>query len=501
MTYCPSALDVKYEFEYDVGQWTFGSISVVRRRNAKELFTCKKVPKSLVGNSSGVLAKLRGLQELQHPHIISVKEVLEDKNYFYILTEWMQGGEVSDWAERLMDGYVIQEQTIATYIRQVLMAMVHCNSSNVFHGALLPSSLSLTSKMPDATVKVGDFGLAAILDPENSIAQRNHSPYTAPEITSGEYAFIDANSDIYSVGAITHALLVGRAPGPGREKQPMVVSCWGGGRADSQLWADRSSTCRDFVNHLIAPWDERVSAARALQHPWLKGVQTIGAPLTDAQEREVQQKMLCYTLAILMVPNMLPYRDFEQLQTNFEQNDVDSDGLAPIHIVQRILRGRCAVKEAVDAAIKIADVQKSGVLDLCGTACADLFAREFFAAGPTGQPLMGPFKAADLSPRMLKRFFEIFGGRQPFVTLSSLRSRLKTATATEIENHAGVKYDEILADFPRGQNIDAQMLTSLISANDGRGTPFAEESFCSAKEVEPSFSSSLGQFLQGLMPF
>merc|ERR1719197_2080004 len=117
--------------------------------------------------------------------------------------------------------------------------MVHCNSANVFHGAMLPSSLSLTSKMPDATVKVGDFGLAAILDPENSIAQRNHSPYTAPEIASGEYAFVDANSDMYSVGAITHALLVGRAPGPTRTKQPVIVSCFGGGSADAQLWSER----------------------------------------------------------------------------------------------------------------------------------------------------------------------------------------------------------------------------------------------------------------------
>jgi|Transcript_119255 calcium-dependent protein kinase len=501
MSYHPTALDEKYEFEYDVGQWTFGSISVVRRRNTKDLYTCKKVPKTLVGNSSGVLAKLRQLQELQHPHIISVVEVLEDRSCFYILTEFMQGGEVSDWAERLMDGYVIQEQTIATYIRQVLMAMVHCNSANVFHGALLPSSLALTSKMPDAIVKVGDFGLAAILDPENSIAQRNHNPYTAPEIASGEYAFIDSNSDMYSIGAITHALLVGRAPGLGREKQPMMVSCWGGGRVDSQMWAERSSTSRDFVNHLTASWDERLSPARALQHPWLKGVQTVGASLDDAQTQEVRQKLLCCTLAILMVPNLLPYRDFEQLQTNFEQNDNDGDGLAPTHIVQRILRGRCAVKEAVDAAIKIADVQKSGVLDLCGTTCADVFAREFFAAGPTGQPLMGPFRATDLAPRMLKRFFEIFGGRQQHVTLSGLRAKLKTATATEVESHAGVKYDEILADFPRNQNIDSQMLTSLITANEGRGTPFDADEFASVKEVEPSFATSLGQFIQGMMPF
>jgi len=200
-----------------------------------------------------------------------------------------------------------------------------------------------------------------------------------------------------------------------------------------------------------------------------------------------------------MVPNMIPYRDFEQLQSAFTQNDIDSDGLAPRHIVQRILRSRCAVKEAVDAAIKIADVHKSDVLDLCGTACADLMAREFFAAGPTGQPLQGPFRAADLAPRMIKRFFEVFGGRQPTVTLAALRSRLKTATAAEVECHAGVKYEEILSGFPSNANIDAQMLTSLLMANAGRGTPLACEYLHGGSELEPmgSMRSSLNNFLRG----
>lgn len=257
---------------------------------------------------------------------------------------------------------------------------------------------------------------------------------------------------------------------------------------------------RDFCQQLLSSWDDRLSPARALQHPWLKGAQPVcGAPADAGAAKDLQAKTLCYVLAVLMVPNMLPYRDFEQLQSNFMQNDTDGDGLAPRHIVQRILRGRCAQKEAVDAAIKIADVHQADVLDLCGTACADLIAREFFANGPTGQPLVGPFRATDLAPRMLKRFFEVFGGRQPTVTLASLRSRLKTATAIEVESHAGVKYDEVIADFPANGNIDAQTLTALISSNAGRGTPLTSEDARPAKEPDPleSLRNSAENFLRG----
>jgi len=450
-----------------------------------------------VASTPETLRKLRGLQELQHPHIISVTDVLEDKTHYYIITEFMQGGEISDWVERLMDGYVVQEQTVAAYVRQVIVATVHSNSANIFHGALLPSSLWLSSKMPDAVVKVGDFGLAGILDPDNTIAQRIRSPYAAPEIVSGEYGFVDSSSDMYSVGAIAHALLIGRAPGiNGRRKEQMFSSCFTASGQDAQLWSERSPVSQDFVQQLLAPWDERLSSARALQHPWLKGVQPAGTVAAGEENaKDLQQRTLCYTLALLMVPNMIPYRDIEQLQSTFAQNDSDNDGLAPRHILQRILRGRCAVPEAVDAAIKITDVHKSDVLDLCGTACADLIAREFFAAGPTGQPLQGPFKAADLAPRMVKKFFEVFGGRQPTVTLAALRSRLKTATALEVENHAGVKYEEVLFGFPNNGNIDPQLLMSLLTANAGRGTPLACEDIQGNGDND-DFTTGVNNFLK-----
>merc|ERR1719265_2622712 len=206
------------------------------------------------------------------------------------------------------------------------------------------------------------------------------------------------------------------------------------GRSDDAMWAERSAVGRDFVQHLLRPWDERLTPARALQHPWLKGLQPIGGVIEDSNiSRDIRHKTLCYMLAVLMVPSMIPYKDFENMRSMYAQVDSDEDGLAPRHMVKRILLTRCTIKEAVDAAIAIADVNQSDVLDLCACACADLIAREFFAEGPTGQPLLGPFRATDLAPRMLKRFFEVFGERnQPTsggtASVDNIRTRLRTAT-------------------------------------------------------------------------
>jgi len=50
------------------------------------------------------------------------------------------------------------------------------------YGMGRPSSLLLSTKQSDAAVKVGDFGLASVLDPDRSGLRRAAGPYTAPEV-------------------------------------------------------------------------------------------------------------------------------------------------------------------------------------------------------------------------------------------------------------------------------------------------------------------------------
>eukprot|EP00927_Polykrikos_kofoidii_P022787 TRINITY_DN21167_c0_g1_i2.p1 TRINITY_DN21167_c0_g1~~TRINITY_DN21167_c0_g1_i2.p1 ORF type:complete len:530 (+),score=79.71 TRINITY_DN21167_c0_g1_i2:23-1591(+) len=480
-------LDQKYIFEYDIGCWTFGTIQVLRDRETSQLRTCKTVPKATLQHTSGVLARLRALQELQHPHIANILDIIEDQSSFYIISEALPGGGVDEWLQRLDESNWVEEQTCAAYTRQIVLALTHSHAAQVHHRDLRPSSLQLTSKLPDATVKVSDFGLAAILDSDNAIVQKYPNAYIAPEVLFGGDTVRPSTADMWSVGAIAHALLVGHAPtenSGGRHSGWKLAARVRGG--DDDHWADRSALSRDFVVRLLRPVGERPTAAKALQHPWLKGTMPIGGVHLRAQNdvaREARHKTLCYTLAVLLVPVMLPYRDFEQLKIAFQQSDSDHDGLITRSAAQRLLLQRCPFQEAVTAAISIADVGKEDVADLCAATIADLIARDFFASGSTGAPLVGPLRATDLAPRLLKKFFEVFGDkRQPVVSAHTVRSKLRTATARDFATLAGVHYDEILACLPEDQVVDTQVLASQLSVNAGRGTPLAGSDLAPLKE-------------------
>eukprot|EP00930_Biecheleria_cincta_P071829 TRINITY_DN59289_c0_g1_i1.p1 TRINITY_DN59289_c0_g1~~TRINITY_DN59289_c0_g1_i1.p1 ORF type:complete len:523 (+),score=90.86 TRINITY_DN59289_c0_g1_i1:99-1667(+) len=498
-----SILDTKYIREYDVGKFTYGDISVLKEKTSSKLKHCKTVPKAMVQAGGDVMRRLQALQELQHPHISPITDLMEDEKNYYIISEHFMGGDVQDWMERMDEGNWLQEQTCATYVRQALLALSHSHAAQVFHRNLSPSSLILTTKLPDAVVKVGDFGLANILDPDNSIIQQHPTPYTVPELLKSSEPTRTGAVDMWSVGAIAHALLVGHGPSESSSSSRF----WMSRGNDDEGWSERSPMARDFVQRLLRPAGERPTAAKALHHPWLKGIMplnTLSASQTNTQDaRELRYKTLCYTLSIILLPVVVPYRDFDQLRVAFQQMDPDRDGYIPRAVGQRLLLSRCNINEAVAPALSIVDVGRSDTCDLAAIAIADLIVREFFASGPTSSPLVGPFTAPDLAPRLLKRFFEVFGDRRngapiAAVQASTVKSKLRTATAKDVEVHANVRYDDILSCLPEDRVIDSQLLTTQLSASAGRGTPLGMDQELSPLQTESPWGSAFGLDVLGI---
>lgn len=469
------ALDQQYIFEYSVGLWTLGSVQVLKSRADGKLRTCKVVPKDTLRLRGGTIEKLKRLCQIQHPHVNPILEVIEDSKAIYIISNKTEGGDVAEWVERVEEGYHIQESTCAAYIRQLLLPLAQVHANGIHHGDLSPSTLLLTSKMPDAVVKVGDMGVVDVLDPDRTSSRKQPNAYQAPEVFSGTSS-ITTHQDMWSVGAIAHSMLVGHPPprhtGTRRSRMNLLYG------DDSDGWADRGHMSLDFVEQLLHPSPaERPTAAQALQHPWLKSM--VPLPVIAGTDKssmdETRKKLLCYMLGVLLMPTLVPHKDFEQLLKAFRQADADQDGFVPRPTVKVVLRRRCSVEDAIRTALTIVDIGQTGFLDLCACACADVIAREFFASGPTSQPLACPLTVGDLLPRMVDRFFTVYGDqKQPRATLTGIAMRLRTATARDVETHAGVQYDEVLADFPEETVMDSRVIMEKLVSSGGRGTPLDE---------------------------
>jgi len=68
-------------------------------------------------------------------------------------------------------------------MKQILSAVAYCHGKNVVHCDLKPENFLLDKKSDEANIKVIDFGLSALIKPENKLNRRLGTPYyTAPEI-------------------------------------------------------------------------------------------------------------------------------------------------------------------------------------------------------------------------------------------------------------------------------------------------------------------------------
>mmetsp|Transcript_125720 Transcript_125720/g.391504 ORF Transcript_125720/g.391504 Transcript_125720/m.391504 type:complete len:542 (-) Transcript_125720:200-1825(-) len=500
-----------YTFEYDLGQWTFGTTQVLREKQTNELKTCKTVPKALVKDRTDVFARLQRLRDLSHPFLCRVTDVLEDPNYYFIISDACNGGDLGDWMDRLdKNRWWIVEETVAAYTLEMAAAVAYCHSHQVYHRDLRPSSIQLSSKMPDATILVSDFGIAEILDPDYTFVQRSPNPYAAPELRSQTGRVTGGAPDVWSIGAITYALLIGHPPhDEGFDLNPSRLLR---GAPDRDAWANRSITSHDLVHWLLRSAGDRPTAARIMNHRWLKRVVVPSSPSALEQEsnKELQTKLVCYMIGVLLVPAEVSCAELRDLRAAFIQADHDYDGLlqqsAALELLLSTVRmqdplsskasSSSFLRAEVEEALQAVDVRGTGVADLCSVSCAAALVRARAATAgrqapgrpqPPRSPTAKRLALADeLLQRALDRFIDVYrdANSRSSVPVTHLSERLHCQSGHEMETCAGVNYDEMLTVFREVDSVDRRRLASELAGSSGRGTPLAWGSDAVTREID-----------------
>jgi calcium/calmodulin-dependent protein kinase I len=97
------------------------------------------------------------LQKLKHKNIVEAKDFFEEEKCFYLVLEYLDGGELFD---RIVKKTYYSEKDARDLVLVVLGALKYCHDINIVHRDLKPENLLLTSKSEDADVKLADFGFA-----------------------------------------------------------------------------------------------------------------------------------------------------------------------------------------------------------------------------------------------------------------------------------------------------------------------------------------------------
>jgi serine/threonine-protein kinase len=147
----------------------------------------------------------RAMSLLTHPNTVRVFDFGETEDgLLYFAMELLEGELLTAKVER--DGALDVEEAIRV-AHQILRSLAEAHSKGIIHRDLKPDNIYLAhvEGHPDSVVKVLDFGIAKVVEPERRIDQLETQAgtvfgtprYMSPEQAQGKT--LDPRSDLYSV--------------------------------------------------------------------------------------------------------------------------------------------------------------------------------------------------------------------------------------------------------------------------------------------------------------
>lgn len=143
---------------------------------------------------------------LDHPYICGMRDVIKTNNHWYMLCEYVNGGQMLDY---IISHGRLKEKTARKFGRQIASALDYCHRNSIVHRDLKIENI-LISKTGD--IKIIDFGLSNLFSPRSHLKTFCGSLYfAAPELLQAKQ-YIGPEVDVWSFGIVLYVLVCGKVP-------------------------------------------------------------------------------------------------------------------------------------------------------------------------------------------------------------------------------------------------------------------------------------------------
>ena len=145
---------------------------------------------------------------ITHPNIVSVFDVGNEGNLYYIVMELIKGKTLKEII--VEEGTALPWKWSTNIAIQIASALEMAHKNNIVHRDIKPHNIIITE---DGIAKVTDFGIAKAVS--NSTITAFGSTIGSVHYFSPEHArggFTDAKSDLYSLGVVMYEMLTGKVP-------------------------------------------------------------------------------------------------------------------------------------------------------------------------------------------------------------------------------------------------------------------------------------------------
>ena len=194
-----------------LGRGSFGEVILVRLKSTKKVYAMKILDKKILKmkkQQNHTKTERDLMVKINSPFIVNIKSAFQDDTNLYLVSEFMQGG---DMFFHMHDGQIVifSHDKTRFYILELVLALESLHKNNMVYRDLKPENILLDSK---GHVKLTDFGLSKILEDEDDKAFTlcGTPQYLAPEVLLKKG--YDKMVDWWSLGCVMYEMLMGRLP-------------------------------------------------------------------------------------------------------------------------------------------------------------------------------------------------------------------------------------------------------------------------------------------------
>lgn len=197
---------IEFKLERTLGEGAFGKVFLCcDKKDSTQKYAMKVIDlsKSPQEEREAAEREARLLSDFRHENIIAYIDSFQEKGALCIVTEYCDGGDLSELIEE-RKGRSFNEDQIVNWFRQICSGLQYLHGRRVLHRDIKTQNVFLTG--PNKTAKLGDLGLAKVLERPNAKAVTFcGSPYyMSPEIFACKP--YDTKSDIWAMGVVIYEM-------------------------------------------------------------------------------------------------------------------------------------------------------------------------------------------------------------------------------------------------------------------------------------------------------
>lgn len=360
-----------YESGAVLGRGAFGSVHSAKHRLTGETVAVKVVQKHKDMDLFSIQQEVQFMKVADHPNIIRLYETFENDSNIYFVMENATGGEL--WKHVLSQhevGVGVSEQELASLMEEMFRAVAYCHAHCIVHRDLKPQNFIFISPLSGSArpaLQLVDFGVSGIvsLKVDRFLTKTTGTDgYMAPEVLKQQP--YGPAADLFSLGAVMHALVTGVPPCWNKEKQAYMFP-------GKIRWRMMSEGAQSLLARLLDIDPEmRPSASEAMRDAWIRERSCTGdesAPflLTNDHIERVRRFGRRSKLQRTLMECVVAFADqpasrcaeMRMLKNAFIAADKNGDGEVEVSELSRVVK--CETNSA-EALLKALDESQDGTI-------------------------------------------------------------------------------------------------------------------------------------------